>query len=201
MTSLPPTALPIPAICVPISQNESIREVSNTKYLSIEESGETQINETVKQSLRDKVLGDNKRVLRHCLELNGIYPEKAPSVSDALTETRVIGQIKIEELSLVQDTCIRHKDPIASPSGSDTSYYETSDTSDCSTDTKTAILTSDTVYRHSSNEYSDISPPSSPCEPSKMKAKLDLQHVSVKLERLPPPPIIYFQHLYLYTVP
>ena len=150
--------------------------MSNTTCLSIEESGETHIKETVKQSLRDKVLGDNKSVLRQCLELNGM----------AFTETRVIGQIKIEELSPVQDTCIIHKDHIASPGGSDTSYYETSDTSDCSTDTKTASLTSDTVYRQSSNEYSDISPPSSPCEPPKKKAKLDLQHVSVKLERLPP---------------
>ena len=85
---------------------------------------------------------DNKSVLRKCLELNGIYPEKAPSVSDALTGTRVIVKIKIEELSPVQDTRIRHTDPIASPSGSYTSYYETSDTSDCSTNTKTA---SDTV--------------------------------------------------------
>ena len=71
----------------------------------------------------------------------GIYPEKVASVSDILTETKVIGKIKIEELSPVQDTCIRHKDPIASPSGSDTSYYETSDTSDGSTNTKTASLT------------------------------------------------------------
>ena len=130
-------------------------------------------------------MGDNKSVLRQCLELNGIYPEKAPSVSDALMETRVIGQIKIEELSPVQDTCIRHKDPIASPSGSDTSYYETSDTSDCFTDTKTASLASETVYRHSSNKYSDVLPPSSPCEPPTKRAKLDLQQVSVKLERLP----------------
>ena len=117
MTSLPPTPLSIPAICAPINQNEFIREVYNTTCLSIEDSGETHIKEIVKQSLRDQVLGDNKSVLRQCLELNGIYPEKASSVSDALTETRVTGQIKIEELSPVQDTCIRHKDPIASPSG------------------------------------------------------------------------------------
>ena len=152
MTNLPPTPWPIPAICAPIGHNESFREVSNTTCVSIEGSGEKHAKETGKHSSIEKVLVDNKSVLRKCLELNGIYPEKAPSVSDALTETKVIGKIKIEELSPIQDTCIRHKDYIASPSGSDTPYYETSDPSDCSTNTKTASLTSDTVYRHSSNE-------------------------------------------------
>ena len=46
ITSLPPTPLPIPAICAPISQNESIREVSNPTCLSIEESGETLVEES-----------------------------------------------------------------------------------------------------------------------------------------------------------
>ena len=43
--------------------------------------------------------------------MNNIYPEKEDSVSDELTETRIIGKIKIEHFSPEPDTCIRHTEP------------------------------------------------------------------------------------------
>ena len=64
MTSLPPVLMHIPAICAPIGQNEPTSVATNTTVLITEESGETPSKNSVKKALRNKILGEEKNVLR-----------------------------------------------------------------------------------------------------------------------------------------